>query len=55
MGRDILFSMLLGGAMLTGVLAVTACTKGWKAFLMPFLGISAMLLIWSLASVYLPR
>ena len=55
MARDILFSIFPVGAMLTGVLAVTACTKGWKALLIPFLGISAILLIGSLASVYLPR
>jgi hypothetical protein len=55
MGRDILFSVLLGGALLTGMLPAAATMKGWKAFLLPLFGVGAILFIWSLVSVHLPR
>ena len=55
MGRDILFSVLLGGAVLMGVLPATTAMRGWKALLPPALGLGAIFLIWSLVSVHLPR
>ena len=55
MGRDILFSVLLGAAVLMGLLSATASLKGWKALLLPFLGIGAILLIWNLVRIHFPR
>jgi hypothetical protein len=55
MGGNVLFSVLVGGAALMGVLAATPSVKGWKAFLLPLLGVGAILLIWNFVSVGLPR
>lgn len=55
MGREIVFSVLLGSAALFGLLPLAASLRGWKALLPPVLGIGAILLIWSVVSVHLPR
>ena len=55
MGRQIVFSVLLGSALLLGTLPALTSLKGWKALLPPLLGVSATLLIWNFVSVHLPR
>jgi hypothetical protein len=55
MGRDVLFSVLLGSAVLMGALPATAAMRGWKALLPPLMALGAIFLIWSLVSVHLPR
>lgn len=50
MGRDILISVLLGSVVLTLMLPVSSRLKGWKATLLPFLWVGAVLLVWSLLS-----
>jgi len=55
MGKEVLFSVLLGGAVLMGVLPATAAMRGWKTLLPPLIGLGAIFLIWGLVSVHLPR
>lgn len=55
MGRDILFSVLLGSAVLMGALPAMAALRGWKTLLPPLLGLGVIFLVWSLVAVHLPR
>jgi hypothetical protein len=54
MGRTMLFSMLLGGAVLMGLLPVTTPMTGWKGLLL-ILWVGLVLVVWHLASAYMPR
>ena len=56
MGREILFSVLLAGALLMGLLLATMSrSRGWKGFIQPFLWVGVVIVIWGLVSVHLPR
>jgi hypothetical protein len=55
MARDFLFAVMLGGAALIGLLALTPNVKGWKSLLLTLGGVASIFLIWNLASAHLPR
>jgi hypothetical protein len=55
MGRAVLFSMLLGGAVLMGLLPVATPMTGWKGLLLLFLWVGLVLIVWRIASAYMLR
>jgi hypothetical protein len=54
MGRAVLFSVLFGGAVLTGLLPVAKSMTGWKGVLLPVLWVGLVLIVWRIASAYMP-
>jgi hypothetical protein len=55
MGRAVLFSVLLGGAALLGLLPVATSMTGWKGLLLLSLWVGLILIVWRIASGYMPR
>lgn len=55
MGRSVLFSVLLGGAVLMGLLPVATSIKGWQGVLLPILWVGLVLVVWRITSAYMPR
>jgi len=55
MSQAVLFSMLLGGAVLMGLLPVTAPMSGRKGMLLLILWVGLVLAVWHFASAFMPR
>jgi hypothetical protein len=55
MGRAVLFSVLLGGGVLMGLLPMATSMTGWKGLLLLILWVGLVLIVWRVASGYMPR